>query len=89
MKLLLGPALHCVWWILLREQLQECAASLLDFGRVRFHLHAIDGMGGTRRNEMTNSLDANQTETTRARRLEPVIVAERRDFHAGQSRSLQ
>ena len=53
------------------------------------HLHAIDGMGGTRRNEMTNSLDAHQTETTRARRLEPVIVAERRDFHAGQSRGLQ
>ena len=88
-KLLLRPALHRFCRIIFYKQSQEGASRLLDFGRVGFDLHPVGHRRGAGGHEVMNPLRLHQTETTRARRLEPVVVTERRDFDASEPRGLQ
>jgi hypothetical protein len=83
MELLLGPALHCLGRIVLREQVKQRPPRFLDFGCVGLHLHALRdgrGAGGNQRVEVS---DPDETEATSASRFEPVIVTKRGNLDAG------
>jgi len=89
MKLLFRPALHGFRWVLLRQQFEQRAPSLLNLGRVRFNLHpVIDGCGAGG-DELVKLAHLDEAKPARARGFEAVIVAKGWNFRARQAAGIK
>lgn len=86
---LLWATYDCLPGAFLGQHVQEQTACLLDYRRVRLHLHAIVHWCGARRHRMINAPDLHQAKPAHAGGPEAIVVAKRRYFDSDQPGCLQ